>query len=186
MSISLAEQRGADGQPAGIEGVLEYATDLFDRSSVAALADRLVRLLEAAVAEPERAIGRLDILSADERRTILREWNDTARAIPPATLPELFEAQVARTPDAVAVVFEDERLTYGELDARANQLAHHLRGLGRRPRGGGRAVRRALAGDDGRASRHPQGGRRLSAARSRLSARAAGLHAGGCAARRCW
>ena len=95
-----------------------------------ALAGRLVRLLEAAVADPDRAIGRLDILSPDERHTILREWNDTARAVAAATLPELFAAQVARTPDAVAVVFEDERLTYGELDARANQLAHHLRGLG--------------------------------------------------------
>ena len=68
---------------------------------------RLVRLLEAAVAEPERAIGSLDILSPDERHTILHGWNDTARAIPSATLPELFAAQVARTPDAVAVVFED-------------------------------------------------------------------------------
>ena len=109
---------------------LEYQGDLFDRASVVALADRLVRLLEAAVAEPERAIGSLDILSAEERRTILREWNDTARAIPSATLPELFAAQVAKSPDAIAVVFADERLTYGELDARANQLAHHLRDLG--------------------------------------------------------
>ena len=99
-------------------------------ASVEALAERLVRLLEAAVAAPERAIGRLDILCAAERHTILREWNDTARPIPSATLPELFAAQAARTPDAVAVVFEDERLTYGELDARANQLAHHLRSLG--------------------------------------------------------
>ena len=65
-----------------------------------------------------------------ERHTILREWNDTARAVPGTTLPELFAAQVARTPAADAVVFEDERLSYGELDARSSQLAHHLRGLG--------------------------------------------------------
>ena len=65
-----------------------------------------------------------------ERHTILREWNATARAIPGATLPELFAAQVARTPEADAVVFEDERLSYGELDARSSQLAHHLRALG--------------------------------------------------------
>ena len=95
-----------------------------------AIAGRLVRLLEGAVADPDRAIGRLDILSPAERHTILREWNDTARAIPGMTLPELFAAQVARTPDADAVVFEDERLSYGELDARSSQLAHHLRGLG--------------------------------------------------------
>src|SRR5262249_5073449 len=130
LSISLTEQRGADGTPIGILGSLEYATDLFERSGMEALAGRLVRLVEAAVATPDRPIGRLDILSAAERATLLREWNDTARAIPSATLPELFEAQVARTPDAVAVVFADGTLTYGELNARANQLAHHLRALG--------------------------------------------------------
>jgi amino acid adenylation domain-containing protein len=67
---------------------------------------------------------------ASERHTLLREWNDTARSIEPTTLPELFTAQAARTPDAVAVVFADQSLTYGELNARANQLAHHLRALG--------------------------------------------------------
>ena len=130
LSLSLAERRGSDGSPAGIEGALEYASDLFDRASVEAIAGRLVRLLEGAVADPDRAIGRLDILSPAERHTILREWNATARAIPGATLPELFAAQVARTPEADAVVFEDERLSYGELDARSSQLAHHLRALG--------------------------------------------------------
>ena len=130
LSLSLAERRGADGSPAGIEGALEYASDLFDRASVEAIAGRLVRLLEGAVADPGRAIGKLDILGLAERRTILEEWNDTARAIPVATLPELFASQVARTPDAVAAVFEDARLSYGELDARASQLAHHLRALG--------------------------------------------------------
>ncbi len=130
LSVSLGEQRAADGSPAGIGGVIEYATDLFDRQSVEALGARLVRLLEAAVAEPERAIGRLDILSPEERHTILRTWNDTAHPIAATTLPELFAAQVAKTPDAVAVVFEGHSLSYGELDARANQLAHHLRSLG--------------------------------------------------------
>ena len=81
LSVSLGEERGADGAPAGIGGVVEYATDLFDRASVEALTDRLVRLLEAAVADPERAIGSLDILAPDERAIILRDWNDTARAI---------------------------------------------------------------------------------------------------------
>src|SRR5262249_27570710 len=106
--------------------LLEYRPDLFERESVAALGERLVRLLEAVVAELDRAIGRLDILDAAERQTLLRDWNDTAQAIPSATVPELFAAQAARTPDAVAVVFE-QQLSYGELDARANQPAHRLR-----------------------------------------------------------
>ena len=110
--------------------LLDYRPDLFERESAEALGDRLIRLLEATVAEPDRAIGRLDILDAAERQTLLRDWNDTARAIPVATLPELFAAQAARTPNVVAVVFEDQRLTYAALDARANQLAHHLRRLG--------------------------------------------------------
>src|SRR5207245_4032905 len=109
---------------------LDYRPDLFDRASVEALAGRLVRVLEAAVAAPEVAIGRLEILSAAERRTILHEWTATARAPPGAALPRLFAAQAAATPDAVAVVFAGEQLSYGELDARANQLAHHLRALG--------------------------------------------------------
>ena len=130
LSLSLGERRGVDGSPAGISGALEYASDLFERSSVEAIAARLIRLLEAAVADPGRAIGSLEILSATERDTILREWNDTARAIPAATLPELFAAQAARTPAATAVVFEDQSLSYGELDARSSQLAHHLRAQG--------------------------------------------------------
>src|SRR5262249_39856269 len=93
-------------------------------------AGRLVRLLEAAAGDPDQAIGRLDILTPAERHTILHAWNDTAHPVPSATVPQLFEAQAARTPDAVAAVFEDERLTYGELNARANQLAHHLRSCG--------------------------------------------------------
>jgi non-ribosomal peptide synthetase component F len=110
--------------------VLEYATDLFDRPSAEAMAGRLVRLLEAALAAPDQAIGALDILAPAERHTILRAWNDTAHPVPVATLPELFAAQAARTPNATAVLFEDTALTYAELDTRANQLAHHLQALG--------------------------------------------------------
>src|SRR6266852_307183 len=108
----------------------DYQPDLFDRDSVEIIGARLIRLLEAAVAEPDRAIGSLDILAPDERHTILHGWNDAARVVPSATLPELFAAQVAKTPDAIATVFEDQSLTYAQLDARANQLAHHLRALG--------------------------------------------------------
>src|SRR5262249_35846685 len=82
---------------------------------------------------PDRPLGSIAILSAHERATILREWNDTARPLPPATIPQLFAAQAATKPDTIAVIFEDESLSYGELEARANQLAHHLRGCGVRP-----------------------------------------------------
>ena len=78
----------------------------------------------------ERPIGSLDVLSSAERWRILEEWNDTARPLVPATLPELFAAQAERTPDAVAVVFEDSSLSYAALDRQANQLAHRLRKYG--------------------------------------------------------
>jgi non-ribosomal peptide synthetase component F len=109
---------------------LSYRPDLFERASVEALAARLVRLLEAAVADPRRAIGKLEILAPAERRTILEAWNATARAVPAATLPALFAAQAAATPEAVAAVCAGHCLSYGELDARANRLAQHLRALG--------------------------------------------------------
>ncbi|HKB47543.1 MAG TPA: condensation domain-containing protein, partial [Ktedonobacterales bacterium] len=96
LSVSLSEERGADGTPAGIVGGIEYATDLFDRGSVEALAGRFVRLLEAAVGDPERALGGLDILGREERETILRGWNATSHAVGCGTLPELFAAQVAK------------------------------------------------------------------------------------------
>src|SRR3954452_6379083 len=102
---------------------------LYSAARLAELQQRFLRLLEA-LADPDQFFGRIDILGPDERHTVLREWNATARAVPGATLPELFAAQVARTPEADAVVFEDERLSYGELDARSSRLAHHLRGLG--------------------------------------------------------
>ena len=87
------------------------------------------RLLDAAPSH-KQIIGKPGILAPTERHTLLRTWNDTARPVHAATLPELFAAQVARTPDAVAAVFEEATLTYGELDARSSQLAHHLRALG--------------------------------------------------------
>ena len=130
LSVSLREQRGSDGAPAGINGVLRYSIDLFERASVEVIARRLIRLLETAIDDPDRAIGSLDILTADERHTILHEWNDTAHAIPSGTLPELFAAQVDKTPDAIAVVFEEQSLSYAQLDAHSNRLAHHLRELG--------------------------------------------------------
>src|SRR6476661_3622908 len=130
LALSLVEHRSAEGVPAGLAGVLEYSSDLFERASVAVLGERLLRLLAGAVAAPDRAIGRLEGLSSSERDTIVSVWNDTAQTVPQATLPALFAAQAARTPAASAVVFEDRRLSYAELDAHSNQLAHHLRRQG--------------------------------------------------------
>ena len=78
LSVSVSERRAADGRPGGIAGVLEYSSDLFDRASVAAFGERLVRLLAGAVAAPDRAIGLLPMLSAAERAADLAVWNATA------------------------------------------------------------------------------------------------------------
>jgi hypothetical protein len=129
LSVSVSEQRGADGRPGGIVGVVEYASDLFARSDVEALTRRFVRLLEGAVAGPERAIGSLDILGAEERARLLEGFNATARALPGGTVVDLFAAQAVATPAASAVVYADERLSYAALERAANQLAHHLRAL---------------------------------------------------------
>jgi amino acid adenylation domain-containing protein len=117
--------------PEGLKGGFEYATDLFEASTIARLGEHLERLLAAIVAEPERQLGELDLLGADERTLLLEGWNDTAADYPrEQSLHALFAAQAARTPDATAVVFEDEVLSYAALDARSSQLAHHLRDLG--------------------------------------------------------
>ncbi|WP_369184665.1 amino acid adenylation domain-containing protein [Streptomyces sp. Y1] len=103
-----------------------YAPDLYEEDAATAVLDRLVRLLTAVAADPDQLIGRLDVLSADERRKLLTDWNDSAREVAPATLPELFQARVAADPDAPALLFRDTVVSYGELNARANRLAHHL------------------------------------------------------------
>ncbi|MFJ2599072.1 non-ribosomal peptide synthetase, partial [Streptomyces erythrochromogenes] len=133
LSFSLGETHGIDGKPAGLEGQLEYRTDLFSEETGRGLADRLVRVLKAVTADPDAAIRSVSVLGVEERRRVLVEWNDTVRGVPDATLPELFEAQVARTPDAVGVVCGGVELSYGELNARANRLARHLVACGAGP-----------------------------------------------------
>ncbi|MFJ2442705.1 amino acid adenylation domain-containing protein [Streptomyces sp. NPDC087658] len=116
----------------GVNGVLEFATDLFDHASARRIADRFTTLLAAVTAEPERPVREFDIVGDDERR-LLAQWNDTAHEVPHTTLTDLIEAQVARTPDAVAVVHADTALTYARLDERADRLARHLAALGAGP-----------------------------------------------------
>ncbi|MGX1547467.1 amino acid adenylation domain-containing protein, partial [Streptomyces adustus] len=126
LGVSLVEQFGPNGSPAGIVGAVEYATDLFDRSTVEALAGRWTRLLEAVTADPDRSIGQIELLDADERHRLLEQGNATAREVDAVPVPQAFAAQVAATPDATALVCGDTELTYRQLDAWANQLAHAL------------------------------------------------------------
>ena len=124
LTFSLAESRG------GLVGLFEYNTDLFDAVTVRALLSRFGTLLEGIAADPDRRLSELPLLSTAELRQVLHAGNDTAAEIPQAPVHRLFEAQVERTPDAVAAVFQGERLTYAGLNARANRLAHRLRSLG--------------------------------------------------------
>src|SRR5690554_3447347 len=113
------------------QAVIRYNTDLFDRETIERMAGHYRTLLEAAVQDPATPISRLPILTPEERRRVLIDWNRTERSYPAdATLPSLFETQAQRTPDAVAVVCGEDTLTYAELERRANRLAHRLRSCG--------------------------------------------------------
>ncbi|GAB3505193.1 non-ribosomal peptide synthetase [Amycolatopsis cihanbeyliensis] len=132
LMFAFAETYAEDGSPTGIEGTATYSTDLFDRETVEELAARLVRVLSAAVADPDLPVRGLEVLSPDERAR-LRRWNDTGAEVPAATFPELFAAQLARTPDAVAVESDEVTLSYAELAERAARLARYLIELGAGP-----------------------------------------------------
>ena len=114
-----------------LNGSIVYNTDLFDGATIKRMVGHFRRLLEAVVRNPEQRLSQLQFLSGEEQQQLLCGWNDTAREYPhDVCLHHLFELHVARMPDALALVFEDERLTYAELNRRANQLAHHLGELG--------------------------------------------------------
>ncbi|MFF9785277.1 amino acid adenylation domain-containing protein [Streptomyces nigrescens] len=126
LSIDLGERFTAAGEPAGMYGGMEYSTELFTRDTADTIVARLLRVLDQVCADPGRSVKDLELLSDAERHQVVEDWNATGWEVAPATLPELFAAQVARTPDAEAVVYEGESLSYGELDARANRLARLL------------------------------------------------------------
>ncbi|WP_419995150.1 non-ribosomal peptide synthetase [Streptomyces boninensis] len=129
LSVVLRDRTAADGTPLGIDGTLEYATDLFDAGTATALTERLVRFLTAAVADPDAPIGAAAILTPDERERI-DGWNATAHELPEGTIGDIFAARAANTPDATALVAGDTTLTFRELNAWANRLAHHLISMG--------------------------------------------------------
>ncbi|MGW3313848.1 amino acid adenylation domain-containing protein, partial [Streptomyces sp. NPDC001073] len=133
LSFNLAETFTGEGEPAGITGGIEFATDLFDRSTVERMAGWLARFLEQVLAAPEQPVGRARILDDTELGRVLTDWNDTGHDIPDAVLPGLFEQQVARTPDATALVFDGTELSYRQVNEQANRLARLLAARGAGP-----------------------------------------------------
>jgi len=125
LALSLTEGAG------GLAGSVQYSTDLFEAATIDRLASHYRTLLEGIVADPQRRLSALPLLSDAERRQLLGTWNATARVYPQdRCFHMLFEEQVSRTPEAVALDCADTSLTYAELNRRANRLAHHLRWLG--------------------------------------------------------
>jgi amino acid adenylation domain-containing protein len=125
--LSLGTQERLDG---ALDGVVEYSTDLFEPETIGRLIEHLTTLLEGIAAEPRRQIGKLPILPEGERRIVLEQWNDTERPVEGGCLHELVAAHAARAPERIAVEGSGTTLSYGELDERANRLAHHLQHLG--------------------------------------------------------
>ncbi|WP_437759619.1 amino acid adenylation domain-containing protein [Sorangium sp. So ce1389] len=124
LSLSLAERGG------GLFATLEYSADLFGAATAERMLGHYRALLQSATADPGQRVGALPLLAPDEREALVSAWNDTAAPFDERCVHELFEAQVERAPERTALIFEDERLTYGELDRRAEALARRLRARG--------------------------------------------------------
>jgi amino acid adenylation domain-containing protein len=115
----------------GIAGYCCYNIDLFDGPTIARLLQHFQNILRAIIANPQESVSLLPLLSEQEQKQLLVDWNQTQADYPQdSCIHQLFEAQVERTPDAIAIVFENQQLTYTELNCRANQLAHYLQTLG--------------------------------------------------------
>jgi amino acid adenylation domain-containing protein len=128
LTLTLSEKKGTLG------GSLNYNTDLFDASTIDRMLGHFQNLLNGIVANPEQRISELPLLGEAEKHQILVEWNDTQTEYPKdKCIHQLFEEQVERTPDAIALVYENQQLTYRELNNRANQLAHYLQRQGVKP-----------------------------------------------------
>ncbi|HEX2207503.1 MAG TPA: amino acid adenylation domain-containing protein, partial [Longimicrobium sp.] len=125
--LTLTLAPGAEG----LDALLDYSTDLFDAATAERMLEHLGRLLAQVAQAPDAPLSRVRLMTEEERRVVVEEWNWTDRPYPrDVTINDLFEAQVRRAPDSEAFVWGDLHLTYSELDARANQLAHHLADLG--------------------------------------------------------
>ncbi|MDX3234008.1 amino acid adenylation domain-containing protein, partial [Streptomyces sp. ME19-01-6] len=126
LSIGLTERSGPQGERAGLDGFIEFSTDLFDRGTVESLAARLMHLLRSMAGDPGQTLSDIDVLTAEERELLLVTVNDTTREVPRSTIAAAFQAEVARTPDATALVCGETSLTYAQLNARANRMARLL------------------------------------------------------------
>ncbi|MYY86185.1 amino acid adenylation domain-containing protein, partial [Streptomyces sp. SID335] len=142
LAVSVVERRDEHGAPAGLDGEILYATDLFDHATALSLADRLARVLQQVAADPDLRLSEIDLLAPAERTQIVRRWNDTTAPVPDALAPELFGRRVEASPDAVALVSGEQCLTYAELGAETGRLARYLVGLGVGPE-----VRVAVVGE---------------------------------------
>ena len=128
LSLFLSDKGGA------LSSIWEYSTDLFDGETIRGMISSYGRLLENLLQAPDEKIGYLPIWGEDERRRLLSEWNsEKSESTEAACMQQRFEAQAELTPEAIALVFADRRLSYRELNTRANQLAHHLQSLGVKP-----------------------------------------------------
>jgi amino acid adenylation domain-containing protein len=116
-----------------LTGWMEYNTDLFEAVTIRRMLVHYQTMLQAAIQNPDQSISTLPLMPEAERRRVLVEWNDTKREYSPACVHQLFESQVARKPEAVALIWGEQQISYEELNRRANQVAHELRSKGVRP-----------------------------------------------------
>ncbi|WP_370124307.1 amino acid adenylation domain-containing protein [Streptacidiphilus sp. MAP12-33] len=133
LDVMVGESFDPQGRPGGLYGHLTASDDLFDVATARLLAERLTRVLAAVTADPQLPLSAVEVLDAAEREQVVSGWAGATAPVPAGTVADLFAAQAVRTPEAVAIVAEGERLSYAELDARANRLARHLAGLGAGP-----------------------------------------------------
>ena len=157
--------------------VVDYRAEKFDAVTAQGVAGQLARVLEIVAADPAVPLGRIDILTANERVRLLIEWNDTDRDVIPATFPELFEAQVARTPDAPALLFDGDVPELRRPGRAGQPVGHLLIAGGAGPetdRGAGVA---AFGGHRRRSARRAEGGRGLPAVGPGVSGGADRVHA---------
>jgi amino acid adenylation domain-containing protein len=131
ISLPRASQRAADDDE--VTMIWEYATDLFDDATIERMEGHFRALLAGMLADPDARVSALPMLADEERRTLLEAWSGNASVFPRTTIDRLFAKYAEAAPHAVAVAYTGGRMTYGELAARSNRLARHLRGLGVRP-----------------------------------------------------